>query len=154
MCLPTAQARVLHGRATIYRPYFTMVVADMKISPSPAVTPTPHQTQPRLGRVNITSQDQEKFFMGDNQFDSSFSLIHDTLVPKSIVINDKDKFCLFYINFIKYNEHYYEQKMTQEMPLCCCVERYQQKHYRRLAARRSTFVRVDSSSPAQCRHPA
>ena len=116
MCLPTAQARVLHGRATIYRPYFTMVVADMKISPSPAVTPTPHQTQPGLGRVTITSLG--KSFMGDNQFDSSFSLIHDTLVPKSIVINDKDKFCLFYINFIKYNEHYYEQKMTQEMPLC------------------------------------
>ena len=44
MCLPTAQARVLHGRATIYRPYFMMVVADMKISPSPAVTPTPHHT--------------------------------------------------------------------------------------------------------------
>ena len=42
MCLHTA--RVLHGRATIYRPYFMMVVADMKISPSPAVTPTPHQT--------------------------------------------------------------------------------------------------------------
>ena len=66
-----------------------------------------------------------EIFMGDNQFDSSFSLIHDTLVPQSIVINDKDKFCLLYINFIKYNEHYYEQKMTQEMPLCCCVERYQ-----------------------------
>ena len=153
MCLPTAQARVLHGRATIYRPYFMMVVADMKISPSPAVTPTPHQTQPRLDPVNITSQGKSSWEIINLilVFPSSMTL---QLVPESIEINDKDKFCLFYINFIKYNEHYYEQKMTQEMPLCCCVERYQQKHYRRLAARRSTFVRVDSSSPAQCRHPA
>ena len=125
MCLPTAQARVLHGRATIYRPYFTMVVADMKISPSPAVTPTPHQTQPRLGKVNITSQGKSSWENWEIinlilVFPSSMTLY--SLVPKSIVINDKDKFCLFYINFIKYNEHYYEQKMTQEMPLCCCRE--------------------------------